>query len=278
MKKTQDIQIKTKNLKENNERIENSEITYSIHVKDLKKYYTGKQEFNNVKAVDGLSFHVENGEFFGLLGPNGAGKTTTINILTGIQKPTEGTAIIGGYSIGQELNKIKEIIGVCPQDPALFKFLTGLENIEFFGKLHSVPKNEITKRAESLLKLLGLFEVRKRKTKKYSGGMLRQLSLIVALINQPHILFLDEPTVGMDPRVRRKVWKFLESIKNQKKTTILTTHYIEEAETLCDRVAIIDYGKVIALGTPQQLIKEHGVKNLEEVFLKITGRKITEGL
>ena len=265
-------------MNEKNYVVSNPENSYSIQVKDLKKYYENKHEINKVKAVDGISFHVKDGELFGLLGPNGAGKTTTINILTGLQAPTEGTAVVGGYNVNQELNKIKEIIGVCPQEPAVFKFLTGLENIEFFGKLHLISKKRITEYAENLLKLLGLFEARKRKAKGYSGGMLRQLSLIIALVNQPHILFLDEPTVGMDPRVRRKVWEFLRSIKKQKKTTLLTTHYIEEAEALCDRVAIIDYGKLIAIGPPQQLIKEHEVKNLEEVFMKITGRKITEGL
>ncbi|NHJ33032.1 MAG: AAA family ATPase, partial [Asgard group archaeon] len=139
-------------------------------------------------------------------------------------------------------------------------------------------KEKINERAEKLLKLLGLFEASKRKTKEYSGGMKRQLNLIVALINEPNILFLDEPTVGMDPRVRRKTWEFISSIKKQNRTIILTTHYIEEAETLCDRVAIMDYGEIIALGPPKELIAEHGVKNLEEVFMKITGRSILEGI
>jgi ABC-2 type transport system ATP-binding protein len=265
-------------MKNKNEVVLDPENSNSITVEDLKKYYIGKKEFDNVKAVDGISFHVKNGEFFGLLGPNGAGKTTTINILTGNSSPTEGTAIVGGYNVKSGLNKIKEMIGVCPQEPAVYKFLTGLENIEFFGKLHLMSKKEITKRAEKLLKLLGLFEARKRKAKGYSGGMLRQLSSIIALINEPEILFLDEPTVGMDPRARRKVWEFLGNIKQQNRTVILTTHYIEEAEALCDRVAIIDYGKLIAIGPPKQLIEEHGVKNLEEVFMKITGRHILEGV
>jgi ABC-2 type transport system ATP-binding protein len=269
---------KVKNMENKKEVVFDPENSYSITVKDLKKHYIGKKEFDNVKAVDGISFQVKNGEFFGLLGPNGAGKSTTINILTGNSSPTEGTAVVGGYNVKSDLNKIKEMIGVCPQDPAVYKFLTGLENIEFFGKLHLMSKKEISKRAEELLKLLGLFEARKRKAKGYSGGMLRQLSSIIALINEPEILFLDEPTVGMDPRARRKVWEFLGNIKQQNKTVILTTHYIEEAEALCDRVAIIDYGKLIAIGPPKQLIEEHGVKNLEEVFMKITGRHILEGV
>ncbi len=250
----------------------------SIEVKDLKKHFTGKRGLEDVKAVDGVSFQVENGEVFGILGPNGAGKSTIVNILTGISSPTEGTAIVGGFNVKTELKQIKKVISMCPQEPSVYKFLTGFENIQFFGNLHLMSKKEIMGRSEELLKMLGLYEARKRKTKGYSGGMLRQLSLIIALINEPDILFLDEPTVGMDPRARRKVWEFLGSIKKQNKTILLTTHYIEEAEALCDRVAIIDYGKLIAIGPPQKLIEEHEVNNLEEVFLKITGRRILEGI
>ena len=248
----------------------------SISVDNLMKHFTSKKALENVKAVNGVSFRVNDGEFFGLLGPNGAGKTTTINMLTGNSKPTGGSAVVGEYDINTHLDKIKSVIGVCPQDPAVYKFLSGLENIEFFGQLHMMNKNIIRHRAEELLDMLGIEEARKRKTKGYSGGMLRKLSLIIAIIHDPSIIFLDEPTVGMDPRARRKVWEFLKTFKDQKKTVILTTHYIEEAETLCDRVAIIDYGKVIAIGNPKELIEEYGVTNLEEVFLKITGRRIRE--
>ncbi|MEJ2278841.1 MAG: ABC transporter ATP-binding protein [Candidatus Lokiarchaeota archaeon] len=199
-----------------------------------------------------MSFHVKKGELFGLLGPNGAGKTTTINMLCGLLKPTEGTAIVGGHDVKKNLNKIKGLISICPQEPAVFPFLTGRENIEYFGNMHLMSKN--------------------------SGGMLRQLNLIVALINKPKILFLDEPTVGMDPRVRRKTWEFIHSLKNQNRTIILTTHYIEEAEALCDKVAIIDLGKLVALDSPKKLMEEYNAKNLEEVFLEITGRRILEGI
>jgi ABC-2 type transport system ATP-binding protein len=250
----------------------------SIEVKDLKKYFVGKHRFNDVKAVDGISFNVEKGELFGLLGPNGAGKTTTINMLCGLLKPTEGTAIVGGYDVRKNINKIKKLISVCPQEASVFPFLTGRENIEYFGNMHLMSKEKVNERAEKLLKLIGLFEASDRKAKTYSGGMKRQLNLIVALINEPNILFLDEPTVGMDPRVRRKTWEFIGSLKTQDRTIILTTHYIEEAEALCDRVAIIDYGKLVALGTPKNLMEEHQAKNLEEVFLNITGRRILEGV
>ena len=251
---------------------------YAIELKDIKKHFAGKKGLGTVKAVDGISFQVERGELFGLLGPNGAGKTTTINMLCGLLKPTEGTAMVGGYDLNKHLNKVKELISVCPQEAAVFPFLTGRENIDYFGNMHLMSKEKIKERTEKLLKLLDLYEASMRKAKHYSGGMKRQLNLLVALINDPNILFLDEPTVGMDPRVRRKTWEFISSLKTQNRTIILTTHYIEEAEALCDRVAIIDYGKLVALDSPKKLMEEHGAKNLEEVFLKITGRRILEGI
>lgn len=244
----------------------------AIIIKDLVK------RFEDVTAVDGLNLEIKQGELFSLLGPNGAGKTTTINILCGILKPTKGTAFVGGYDIRKNLKDIRALIGVCPQQAAVFKFLNARENIELFGDLHAIPKKELRERTETLLRLLDLAKVSKRKANGYSGGMLRKLNLMVALISDPTIAFLDEPTVGMDPRARRATWEFIGSLKNQGKTVILTTHYIEEAEALSDRVGIIDYGKLIELGTPKKLMEKHEAKNLEEVFLKITGRRILEGL
>ena len=235
-------------------------LTLAIEVLDLKKYFKAKPEI--IKAVDGVSFSIKKGEIFGLLGTNGAGKTTIINMLTGVTSPTGGEAFIDGYDIAKDLHHVKQIMSVCPQEPAVYKFMSAMANIK----------------AEELMKVLGIYEYRNRLVKNYSGGMLRQLSLIISLISDPEILFLDEPTVGMDPRNRRKVWTFLNDVKTKHKTIILTTHYIEEAEALCDRVAIIDYGKVIALGKPRDLIEEHHVDDLEQVFMKITGRKITEGM
>jgi ABC-2 type transport system ATP-binding protein len=249
---------------------------YAIEVKHLKKYFKGKYE--TVKAVDDISFDIKKGELFGFLGPNGAGKTTTINMLSGLLKPTEGNAIIGGYDVLKNLNKVKELIGICPQEPAIFKFLNGKENIELFGNLHLMQKEQLKERTQYLLKKLDLVEASKRKTKGYSGGMIRRLNLIIALINDPKIAFLDEPTVGMDPRARRTTWEFIGAFKNTNKTIILTTHYIEEAEALCDRVAIIDYGKLIEIGSPQELMKKYQSNDLEGVFLKITGRRIMEGM
>ena len=236
------------------------------------------KKFGDITAVNDLSFEVKEGEIFGLLGPNGAGKTTTIKVLTGLLNPTSGNATVGGYDIRKNLSKIKELIGVCPQKAAIFKFLTGRENIELFGNLHTMDKKELKERTESLLEAVNFTETSKRKAKGYSGGMLRQINLLMALINNPKIAFLDEPTVGMDPRARRATWSFIGSLKEQGKTVILTTHYIEEAEALSDNVAIIDYGELIALGPPKVLMKKHDSKNLEEVFMKITGRRILEGI
>jgi ABC-2 type transport system ATP-binding protein len=244
----------------------------AIIIKDLVK------QFEDVTAVNELTLEIREGELFSLLGPNGAGKTTTINILNGILQPTAGTAIVGGYDVQTNLQEVKALIGMCPQEAAVFQFLNARENIELFGKLHAVPKKALDERTNTLLELLDLTEVSNRKVKGYSGGMLRKLNLIIALISDPKIAFLDEPTVGMDPRARRATWTFIESLKNQGKTIILTTHYIEEAEALSDRVGIMDYGKLIELGTPQELMEKYNVKNLEEVFLKITGRRLVEGM
>ncbi len=251
---------------------------YAIEVKDLRKIYSGKKVIEEVKAVDGVSFSIRRGEVFGLLGPNGAGKTTTINILCGLIEPTEGDALVGGFDVRNNLKKIKKLIGVCPQQAAVYPYLNANENIEFFGKLHLMNNKDINQRSKRFLDALGLLEASNRKAKNYSGGMIRQLNLIIALIHDPPILFLDEPTVGMDPRVRRKTWNFINSLKNTNKTVVLTTHYIEEAEALCDRVAIIDYGKLVALGSPKELIEKYNSEDLENVFMKITGRRIMEGV
>jgi ABC-2 type transport system ATP-binding protein len=234
------------------------------------------KKFEDVTAVDGVSLQVAKGELFGLLGPNGAGKTTTINVLCGLLTPTSGSATVNGYDVQREPAKVKELIGVCPQETAVYPYLTGAENVELFGNLHAMNKNALKARRDMLLEKMGLTQDAKRKAEKYSGGMKRRLSLILALIHDPQIAFLDEPTVGMDPQSRRAVWDFIRELKEESKTTILTTHYMEEAEELCDRVGIIDHGKLIALGSPKDLISKSEVKNLEEVFIKLTGRKIRE--
>jgi ABC-2 type transport system ATP-binding protein len=198
-------------------------------------------------------------------------------MLCGLLEPTAGSAQIAGFDIRREPRKVKALIGVCPQEVAVFKFLTGMENLELFGNLHGMDKQALRERAGDLVNQANFSEAARRKTKGYSGGMMRQLNLMIALISDPEIVFLDEPTVGMDARARRRTWEYIGSFKDQGKTVILTTHYIEEAEALSDRVGIIDYGELIALGSPEELMEKHKAQDLEAVFLKITGRRIAEG-
>jgi len=242
----------------------------AISVKNLVKRY------EDVTAVDDLSFSVEAGEVFGLLGPNGAGKSTTINILSGLLEPTSGSATVMGFDVQKEPGKVKERIGVCPQEPAFFPYLTGKENVELMGNLQDMPKEKLRERTDWLLDQVGLGEASSRRAGKYSGGMVRRTSLAMALVHDPELAFLDEPTVGMDPQSRRATWDLISGLKERGRTVILTTHYIEEAEALADRVGIIDHGKLIALDTPRVLMEEHGAENLEEVFINLTGRKIRE--
>ncbi len=240
----------------------------AIVIDDLVK------RFDDVLAVDNLSLTIKKGELFALLGPNGAGKTTTIKVLCGLLKASGGRVRVGGFDVQTHMGNIKSMIGVCPQEGSIFPFLTGKENVELFGELHGVPKALLKERVSMLLGKLFLEEHAGRLAQKYSGGLIRRVSLAMALVNDPEILFLDEPTVAMDPQSRRSVWSFLEGLKAQGKTVVLTTHYMEEAEHLADRIGIIDRGKLIALGSPAQLIKENGCSNFEDVFIKLTGRDI----
>jgi ABC-2 type transport system ATP-binding protein len=244
----------------------------AITIKNLTKKY------EDVTAVDRLSLQVRTGELFGLLGPNGAGKTTTINILCCLLKPTSGSATVGGYDVQKDQAKIKELIGVAPQETAVYPSLTGRENVELFGDLHMISKEELKEKVESLLGRVGMSKDANKLVKKYSGGMKRRISLAMALVHDPEIAFLDEPTVGMDPQSRHAVWDFIKELKTKNKTVILTTQYMEEAESLCDRVAVIDHGKLIALGTPKDLEDKYKVNDLEGVFLELTGRRMREGL
>ncbi|MEE9585730.1 MAG: ATP-binding cassette domain-containing protein, partial [Nitrososphaerales archaeon] len=201
---------------------------------------------------------------------------TVINILCGLLEPTSGSVSVGGYDVQKEPEKVKELIGVCPQDAAVYPYLTGRENVELFGNLHAMPKDKLKRNTEELLEKMGLLEDAKRRVGKYSGGMRRRINLIMALVHDPKIAFLDEPTVAMDPQSRHAVWDFIRELKKENRTVILTTHYMEEAEELCDRVGIIDHGKLIALGAPKQLIDKFEEKNLEDVFIQLTGRRIRE--
>jgi ABC-2 type transport system ATP-binding protein len=236
------------------------------------------KKYPDVTALDDLNLQVGKGELFGLLGPNGAGKTTTLNILCGLLQPTSGNAKIYGYDTQKETAKCKELIGVCTQETAIYPYLTGTENVDLFGNLYGLGKDQLKARRTRLLEKVGLAADAKRRVQKYSGGMKRRLSLILALVHDPQVVFLDEPTVAMDPQSRHAVWDFLEELKKEQKTIILTTHYMEEAQKLCDRVGIIDHGKLIALGTPDKLVSENNANSLEDVFIKLTGRSIREEL
>jgi ABC-type multidrug transport system ATPase subunit len=242
-----------------------------IEIRGLTKAYEDK------KAVDNLTLSVRRGELFGLLGPNGSGKTTTINCLNGLVKPTAGRMLIGGHDVEKETSKVREISGLCPQEPAVYPFLTGLENVELFGELYSVSGRDLKSRADYVIGKVGLAEDARRRVSKYSGGTKRRVSIAMALVQDPEFLFLDEPTVAMDPQSRHAVWEFVRELKSRGKTILLTTHYMEEAEELCDRVGIIDHGTLIALGAPSELRSRFQAKSLEDVFIGITGRMIREG-
>ena len=210
------------------------------------------KHFNNLVAVNGIDLSIGQGELFSLLGPNGAGKTTTINMLCCLLKPTDGTAQVMGYDIIKESFKVKESIGVSPQETAISERLNSWENLTLIGKTHGMSSAEVKRRSGELLKLMGLMERGKDRVGKFSGGMKRRLSIAMAMVHDPPILFLDEPTLGLDPQARRVTWEHIAQLKG-KKTILLTTHYMEEADFLSDRVAIIDEGRIVAVGTPSQL-------------------------
>ena len=217
------------------------------------------KKFNGLVAVDHINFKVKSGEIFGLLGPNGAGKTTTINMLITLLKPTEGTAYVSGFDIRREPEKIRERIGVVFQDMTVDRNLTGYENMWLHGKLYNIPEKELKRRIKELLEFVELEKWANVELRKYSGGMIRRLEIARGLLHTPEILFLDEPTLGLDPQTRAHIWDYIRRTKREKNMTILlTTHYMDEAEKLCDRIAIIDHGKIIAIGTPEQLKKTIG--------------------
>ncbi|MHA2003019.1 MAG: ABC transporter ATP-binding protein [Candidatus Thorarchaeota archaeon] len=243
---------------------------HAIRIENLTK------KFEEVTAVDDLSLKIGWGELFGLLGPNGAGKTTVINVLSTLLEPTNGVAAVADHDVVFDADAVREIIGVCPQEPAFYEHLTGRENIELFGDLHDVPRDILKERVENMLEKIGMGEDADRRAGQYSGGMIRRVSTVMALISDPQVALLDEPTVAMDPVSRRAVWEFIRELKSNGKAIILTTHYMEEAEELCDRVGIIDQGKLIALGSPTELMEKHNAENLEEVFIKLTGKQLRE--
>ena len=235
-----------------------------INVKDLTKIYN-----NKVKAVNNVSFSVNEGEIFGLLGPNGAGKTTILKILATLIKPTEGNVRIFDYDILKDTQKIREIIGYVPQDLSVDSALTGYENLLISAKLYDIEKEKREIKIEEILKILELDEWKNKLVRTYSGGMIRKLEIAQVLVHDPKIMFLDEPTVGLDPKSRRMIWNEIEKIRKMYGTTfILTTHYMEEADKICDRVGIINNGKIMVIDTPENLKKNVGKSH---AIIKISG-------
>ncbi|MGZ4934680.1 MAG: ATP-binding cassette domain-containing protein, partial [Halobacteriota archaeon] len=206
-----------------------------------------------------VNLAIEEGELFGLLGPNGAGKTTMISMLCTIQKPSDGSATIYGHDVVKEPDTVRRLIGIVFQDPSLDDNLTGRENLDFHARLYKVPRNEIGQRIRDVLELVELSDKADVIVKKYSGGMKRRLEIARGLLHHPRVLFLDEPTLGLDPQTRRHIWDYIEKLNREKRITmILTTHYMDEADKLCDRIAIIDHGRVVALDSPDNLKRDVG--------------------
>ena len=213
------------------------------------------KKYGDFAAVDGVSFTVDEGEVFGLLGPNGAGKTTTISMLTGILEPTDGTARIGGHDIKTDLNEAKKINGLVPQDLALYPTLSARANLQFFGRIYGLSGKDLKERVEDVLRIVALTDRADEAVEKYSGGMKRRVNIAAGLVHQPKLLFLDEPTVGVDPQSRNHIFESVMRLNRERGMSIIyTSHYMEEVELLCKRVAIIDQGKIIAMDTIQNLV------------------------
>ncbi len=235
------------------------------------------KNFGEIKAVDGISFEVKAGEIFAFLGPNGAGKSTTISMLTTMLRPTSGELILNGHDVTREQDSARKAFGIVFQDPALEEELTAYENMELHAVLYGIARNEQSARIEELLKLVDLWDRRDSYIKTYSGGMRRRLEIARGLLHHPKILFLDEPTLGLDTQTRNLLWDYVQKLSESEGMTIFfTTHYLDEAEAVADRIAIIDHGKIIATGTAKQLAKQTGTKTLEEAYLELTGKGVRD--
>jgi len=234
------------------------------------------RDYDGVTAVDSLTFGVEPGEIFGFLGPNGAGKTTTIKMLTGQLRPTSGQAAVWGYDIVRDRSQIKPVIGVVFEYQNIYERMTAVENLRFSARLYGINGKWV----EQMLAQVGLSDQDRKKTADFSNGMKQRLLIARALLHRPQVLFLDEPTKGLDPGVARDIRAIVQGLKAEGVTVFLTTHYMEEADRLCDRVAILDRGRIVALDTPQRLKQNSSQENasLEDVFLTLTGHRLAEGV
>ncbi len=223
------------------------------------------RRYGSLLACDNVTLEIPRGELFGLLGPNGAGKSTLFNILSTQLKPTAGQAFVGGFSVTREAKRVKQIIGIVPQDVAAYEKLTAAENLRVFADLYKVDTRIAQQRTNELLRMVSLHDRRNDLVKGFSGGMKHRLNIILGLIHDPQIIFFDEPTTGLDPIARNELWEIIRILQRAGKTIVLTTHYMQEAEALCDRVAILNQGRIVALGNPKKM-----GKSLEEIFFKCT--------
>ncbi|MFH1121859.1 MAG: ATP-binding cassette domain-containing protein [Bacteroidota bacterium] len=244
-----------------------------IDIRNLVKVYKGRIN----PAVDDLSLQINDGDIFGILGPNGAGKTTIISVLCNLISQTSGKIYIDGFSLSSDNRKIKELTGAVFQDIALYDKLTAFENLRYFGTLYGINRTPLEERINKLLLRLGLEKFKDEKVGTFSGGMKRRINLLAGLLHNPRLLFLDEPAVGIDVQSRNVILEFLHELNEAGTTIVYTSHMMEEAQKLCSKVAIIDYGKVIAVATPGELIHNNpDCHSLEEVFLKLTGRSLRD--
>jgi ABC-2 type transport system ATP-binding protein len=235
------------------------------------------KKFGNFTAVDHIGFEVAKGEIFAFLGPNGAGKTTTIKMLTTLLTPSSGSVWIDGLNPVTNQTAVRKLFGIVFQDPSSDDELTAYENMDFHGVLYSVPRKIRQERIERLLKMFELWDRRKDQVKQFSGGMRRRLEIARSFLHTPKIIFLDEPTLGLDPQTRNQLWTHVKKLNQEEQVTVfLTTHYMEEAERIAHCIAIIDHGKIIAQGTPDELKRQTGAESLEEAFLALTGSTIRE--
>ena len=245
-----------------------------IEVRNLTKVFLSRGR--KITAVNDISFDVSKGEIFGMIGPNGAGKSITFSMLTTLIKPTNGSIKVAGFDVEKEDDRIRPIIGIVPQKLSLYPDLTGRENLELMGKLYDVPKKIMEERIDYYLRLVDLEAHADRFTGGFSGGMKQRLSVICAVLHDPEIIFWDEPTTGLDPQTRQAIWRLAKKFNGEGKTLIFTTHYMEEADNLCDRVAVMNLGKMVALDEPASLKEKSGSANLEEAFIHLTGEEVRD--
>lgn len=235
------------------------------------------KQFGDFTAVDGINFDVQKGEIFAFLGPNGAGKSTTIKMLTTLLKPTAGELKLAGHDVIKEQDATRRVFGIVFQDASLDDELTAFENMQLHAVLYHIPKKEINARIEEMLTLVGLWERRKAIVKTFSGGMKRRLEIARSMLHHPQLMFLDEPTLGLDAQTRNMLWNYIKELNQKEQMTIFfTTHYLGEAESVAQRIAIIDHGKIVAMGTAGELKQQTGTSNLEEAYLKLTGTHVRD--